>query len=261
MKNELSRSKLNELFSQWPNGTVVVQRWLKKHGISRQLADRYRTSSWIRKIGRGAYVRFDDKPKLLGAVYTLQEQLGLPVHVGAKSALEAHGYAHHLPMGDAPKLHLYGRQGRPLPTWFKKHQWKSKVRFHLAKLFPNKPDLGLTSKSQGEYSIRLSSPERAALELLALVPSEESFEGAKLLIEGLMSLRPQLVQELLEACRSVKAKRLFLYMAEKHALPWFGQLNRENIDLGKGKLQVVRKGRFDKKYRVTVPIDSQQEVP
>jgi len=33
------------------------------------------------------------------------------------------------------------------------------------------------------------------------------------LLEGLMSLRPDLVQELLESCRSVKAKRLFLYFA------------------------------------------------
>jgi len=261
MENEVTGTKINELLVGWPKETVAVQPWLSERGISRQLAEHYRRSHWLRKIGRGAYVRSGDSPTLLGAVHTLQMQLRLPVHVGAKSALELQGYAHYLPMNELPRIHLYGSPGRPLPAWFKKHPWKSRVRFHLAQIFPEKPDLGLTKKSRGDYWVRLSAPERAALELLEAVPREESFEGAGLLLEGLMSLRPDLVQELLESCRSVKAKRLFLYFAEKFGLPWFKQLNLERVDLGKGKRQIVKGGRFDKKYQITVPVDSQNEVP
>jgi hypothetical protein len=260
MRNEAVHSKLNELLIHCPKGTVAVQDWFCERGISRQLAEKYRASNWILRIGRGAYIRTGDKADLLGAVYTLQAQLRLPVHVGAKTALELQGYAHFLPMKEPPLTHLYGRPGRPLPTWFQRYKWGSRVRFHLAQLFPTKPDLGVTKRSQGDHSVRLSAPERAAFELVDLVPTEESFEGAQLLLESLMTLRPELVQELLESCRSVKAKRLFLYFAEKHGHPWLKQLDLRRVDIGKGNRQIVRGGRLDAKYRITVPVEAPQEV-
>ena len=52
------------------------------------------------------------------------------------------------------------------------------------------------------------------LELLHLVPEKEPFDEAKLLMEGLTTLRPSVLQPLLENCNSVKAKRLFLSLAE-----------------------------------------------
>ncbi len=261
MNNESGRSKLNELLIGWPKGTVAVQSWLLERGIPRQLAERYRRSNWVQRIGQGAYTRTGDKADILGAVYTLQAQLKLPVHVGAKTALEIQGYAHFLPMGELPLLHLYGRPGRPLPAWFQRRDWGSRVRFHLGQLFPTKPDGGLMEKSRGEYSIRLSAPERAAFELVELVPNEQSFEGAQLLLESLATLRPDLVQEMLESCRSVKAKRLFLYLAEKCGHAWLRQLNLKRVDLGRGNRLIARAGRLDRKYRITVPVEAPREVP
>ncbi|MGH9341026.1 MAG: type IV toxin-antitoxin system AbiEi family antitoxin [Acidobacteriota bacterium] len=261
MKNEAVRSKLRKLLVHWPKGTVVAQSWLREQGISRQLAEKYRASDWIQRIGRGAYTRTGEKTELLGAVYTLQAQLRLPVHVGAKTALELQGYAHFLPMKEIPRVHLYGRPGRRLPAWFQRHSWGSQVRLHLAQLFPTKPDLGLTKKEQGDYFVRLSAPERAAFELVDLVPTEESFEGAQLLLESLTTLRPDLVQELLESCHSVKAKRLFLYFVEKCGHAWLKRLDLQRVDLGKGNRQIVRGGRLDTKYQITVPAEAPQEVP
>jgi hypothetical protein len=60
---------------------------------------------------------------------------------------------------------------------------------------------------------------------------------------------------LLEACRSVKVKRLFLYMAENQELPWLTKVDLSKVDLGKGKRMVVPKGRYDSKYQITVPVD------
>jgi len=51
------------------------------------------------------------------------------------------------------------------------------------------------------------------MELLHLTRKEVGFEDALLIMENLVTLRPDVVQGLLAACRSVKVKRLFLYMA------------------------------------------------
>lgn len=252
MINQASPSKLNELLIRWPKGTVAVQHWLREQGIPRQLAEKYRRSNWIERIGQGAYTRTGDKVAVLGGVYALQSELNLPVHVGGKTALDLQGYAHFVAARDLPVVHLYGRAGRPLPAWFRRHQWESRVRFHLVRLFPSKPDLGLTKKLCEQISTQMSTPERAALELVDLVPKEQSFAEARQLMAGLTTLRPELVQELLEACRSVKAKRLFLFFAEEAGHAWVKELNTLKLDLGRGKRSIVKGGRLDPKYEITV---------
>jgi len=58
---------------------------------------------------------------------------------------------------------------------------------------------------------------------------------------------------LLVMCRSIKVRRLFMFMAEKHGHPWVSDLDVSRLDLGKGKRMIVPKGRFDRKYQITVP--------
>ena len=93
------------------------------------------------------------------------------------------------------------------------------------------------------------------MEMLHLVPKEIGFEEAQLIMENLVTLRPDVVQGLLAACRSVKVKRLFLYMAERQEHPWLSKLDLSKISLGKGKRMIIPNGRFDAKYQITVPID------
>ena len=50
-------------------------------------------------------------------------------------------------------------------------------------------------------------------------------------------------------------KRLFLWFAERHGHPWLERLDRGGIDLGKGKRMLVRGGKLDLKYQITVPDD------
>jgi len=61
-----------------------------------------------------------------------------------------------------------------------------------------------------------------------------------------------MVVTLLKACKSVKVKRTFLYIAEQVNHAWFMRLNLSNVDLGKGKRVVVPGGKFDSKYGITV---------
>ncbi len=259
MENKTVPSKLNVLLSRWPKGTVVVQKWLSSLGISRQLAEGYRRSGWIQRVGGGAYARIGDKVDWLGGVYALQSQMDLPVRVGAKTALELQGYAHFLPLGKGGSVHLFSSPGQRLPAWFLRHEWESKVQYHATGLFSGRSDAGFAEKTIGEYSVRLSAPERAALELVSLVPQKESFEGARLLLEGLVTLRPELVQELLEGCRLIKAKRLFLFLAEECEHPWVQKLDLSKIDLGSGKRSIVTGGHLNAKYQITVPGVSRAE--
>ena len=95
------------------------------------------------------------------------------------------------------------------------------------------------------------------LELLHLVPEKEPVDEAKLLMEGLTTLRPSVLQPLLENCHSVKAKRLFLSLAESSGHAWLGELDLARIALGKGKHVLVKNakgGRLDAKYQVVLPV-------
>ena len=99
----------------------------------------------------------------------------------------------------------------------------------------------------------LSTPERAILELLDEVPQKETFHQADMLMDGLVNLSPQRMTLLLQECRSVKVKRLFLWFAERHRHAWFKHLDSKKVDLGSGKRMLVRGGRLDPKYLITVP--------
>ena len=72
-------------------------------------------------------------------------------------------------------------------------------------------------------------------------------------MEGLNNLRPAVVQELLERCKSVKVKRLFLYMADKASHEWFNHIMVAKVDLGTGKRAIVKDGVYIPKYEITVP--------
>ena len=245
--------KINYLLKSWRKGVVAVSPWLRKQGVSRQLVDTYEKSAWIKPLGHGAYTRLDEKVDWTGGVYALQEQLNLPVHVGGRTALQMQGNAHFIPLGQGSPVFLFGRK-RFLPVWFRQHPWQDPVRYVYTNCFPYKEGFGLTKQDMGTYAVTLSSREMAILEVLYLVGSKyETYEHAALLMEGLFTLRPALVQALLEKCCSIKVKRSFMYLAEHFNHPWVKHLNVSKVDLGKGKRVIAEGGQFDAKYQISVP--------
>lgn len=247
------RKKLNQLLQNWPRGTVYLQAELTKNHISRQLVTSYLNSSWLKRIGQGAFIRIDDKIDWMGGVYAIQRQLHLPIYVAGKTALQLQGYAHFVPLGSNYPVWLFGEPENKLPAWFKKYSWDVAIHYKTTKLFSCNKKLGLKEYDKEAYSILISSSERAILETLYLVPNNQSFEEAGLLVEGLTTLRPKLVQELLECCNSIKVKRLFLFLAEHYNHSWLKKINLQNVDLGHGKRMIARDGKLDTKYRITVP--------
>ncbi len=248
-----SGSKINQLLKAWPSGTVAVPPWLEKQGVYQQLAHEYEKTSWVRRVGRGAYVKEGDKVEWTGGLYAIQEQMRLPIHAGGKTALQMHGYAHFLPMGKGTRVLLFGPPGVKLPTWFSQYHGEIKIRYTSTNLFPGERDQGLTQKDMGSYVVKLSTPERAIMEVLHGVPRDESYEEAKLLMEGLTTLRARLVQLLLVQCTSVKVKRLFMVASESCRHAWVKKLDLSKVNFGKGKRMLVKGGRLDSKYNITVP--------
>ena len=253
------KTKINRLISQWSRGTVAAASYLNAAGFSYDLLTRYKRSGWIQSFGRGSYILHGDKVEWPGALYALQTQLGLNVHPGGKTALELKGYAHYLPSGKR-KVFLYGTQGQVLPSWFKGERLGVDIAMTRTNLFPGDSQEGFSEFREKDFPMRISSPERAAMEMLHLVPGKISFEEALLIMENLVSLRPDMVQRLLAMCRSIKVKRLFMYTAEKQGHSWVSDLDLSKIDLGKGKRMIVPNGKYDRKYLITVPPDSLAEA-
>lgn len=243
-------SKINQLLQLQPLGTVMLSSWLQEQGYSLELQKRYKSSQWLESIGTGAMKRAGDQIEIEGAIFALQQQLNLSIHIGARSALAMLGKSHYLEM-DKRQITLFGQTSEKLPKWFVGYDWGVKVNYHRSDFIPEKT--GLTTFDAKNFSIDISGSIRAIFECLYLAPKEQDLMECYELIEGMNNLRPTVVQEMLEACRSIKVKRLFLFMAEKAGHPWFKHIRQNNINLGTGKRSIVPDGVFIAKYGITVP--------
>ena len=103
-----------------------------------------------------------------------------------------------------------------------------------------------------QHDLLVSSPERAILECLNLPDASSSLLDIYYIMEGLTTLRPKIVQALLEVCTSQKVKRLFLYMAEKAGHSWYKALKLENVNLGTSRFMITPIGKYINKYNMTI---------
>jgi hypothetical protein len=286
--SDVKGRKLNQLQKQVPEGLLVDAAWLEKHGYPISLRSRYVQSGWLESVAYGVYRRPPPelRPSSLNAipwtlvVVSLQTLLEWPGIVGGRTALELEGYGHYLKAGSPEEVHLYGEK-RP-PGWLSRLPLETHFVFHRGqRLFPqDKGGSGLDAVavdiasgttapvpegliggppvspwSATSWPITCSTPERAALELLDELPTRETFHQADMIFQSLVNLNPRRTQRLLEVCRSVKVKRLFLWFAQRHHLSWLNQLDRSRINLGTGKRVIARNGRFDPEFKITVPGD------
>jgi hypothetical protein len=259
-------AKLCQLLSSWPAGVVGVQPWLEERQIYRQLSNHYASHGWLKKIGGGAYVRAGEMVTWQGGMYAIQQGLGLQVHIGGLSALELMGRSHFIPMSTHTRLYIYAHNAhvpRHLPKWFLMLD-KVKVNYVATQLFSS--SVGLMDFDCGNFSVQISAPERAILEVLSLVSDSSSLDHACLLLQYQNPFRADVVQQLLQDCKSQVLKRLFLYLAHKFDLDCLKRLNLKNIDLGRGVRRIGGGEIFDSELNIYVPkinddIENNVEVP
>lgn len=247
--------KLNKLFSLLPEGVAVPAHWLTEQGYSRQLVRKYVQSNWLVSPGRGVYARPQTSVSWRGLMLGMQHFADLPFHVGGVSALNLQGYAHYLPLGSSV-IHLWGQC--KVPAWVQAVPLAETLQFHTMRLFDNAAsEAGFDSMPGGirDLQLRVAAPERAIMEVLYGVQDDtHSFTHAFELFEGLTGLRPERVNTLLQHCRSIKVKRLFLFMADQLNYPWIKRIEKDRLDLGSGNRVVVKGGKLDKQYLITVPM-------
>lgn len=242
--------KIMSLINNWPSGMVATSAWLKEMGVSRQLVQKYKKSGWIYSVGRGAYERANEGANLFGAIYAIQRHLKLAIHLGAVSALNQKGVGHYIRMNEQ-KVFLYSDHQQRLPSWFREYKWDYEPQHITTSFLPE--GVGISEDSVEGFRLDISSKERAVLETLYLTPDRIDLVEAYLIVEGLQTLRPNLMQKLLENCSSIKVKRLFLYMSDKAGLPVLKHLDLDKIDLGSGDRTITAEGKYVSKYGLTLP--------
>lgn len=247
-----NRQKINQLLKTAPRGAVFTTSWLKEQGISNKLAWWYVKSGWFERIADGAYSFVGDNITWAGAISAAQQQLKLPIYPGGKTALQLLGKGHYI-NNSLQIIQLFAAPKTKIPRWLHTPHWKESFLVYRPALFNENNDAWLATLDIAGQALRVSSPEKASLELCYLVPTVVTFSEAALIIEGLSRMRPKLLQNLLEACCSYKAKRLLLYLAEYFQHPWVHEIDLSRIDLGKGKRVIAGGGHYNNKYKISIP--------
>jgi len=245
----------SDLVSHLPEGQVVDRAWLLEKGFPRHRVDAFVRNGVLQAVARGAYRRPGPPLKWQHLLYSLRE-LGHDLHMGGLSALQQQGLSHYLVLSDKNAIQLYSLSA--LPSWLPKlDKVEGNFTFtqHRLKLFEVLPESALLNQPFGhwDWPIPYATPELALLELAAEVRNKADFSQLDKLFDSAVNLRPVLLQSLLSSCGRVKAKRLFLWFAQRHHHAWFNALKVDGVDLGSGKRMIVSGGVLDKRYQITVP--------
>ena len=250
-----------------PYGMLATKKWLAEQGLSAHAIDNAVKTETLLLLATGVYSQYSRSVSWEGVVASLQRMEKVecannvnkvpPVVVGGLSALYLSGLSQYLSLGNKPHIHLY--VAGKLPTWLARLSLPVEFEGHSAnKLWPESLLMDKAFIKEHEWEVELppvyfSCPEKAILELLMDLPDGVTFEHADELMQGLVNLSPRKLDTLLKVCKSVKAKRLFFWLAKRQAYPWFSKLNVKNYDLGSGKRVVAKGGKLDTDYLITVP--------
>lgn len=259
-EDESPKGAKEHLKTLLPYGMLATKKWLAGQGLSTHAIDNAVKAETLLPLATGVYSQYSRSVSWKGVVASMQrmdENAAITPVVGGLSALSLLGLSQYLSLGSKPRIHLYA-VGK-LPTWLARLSLPMEFEGHSSNRLWS--DSVLASKSfikEYEWEIELppvyfSCPEKAILELLVDLPGGVTFEHADELMQGLVNLSPRKLDTLLKACKSVKAKRLFFWLAKRQNYPWLSKLSVQDYDLGSGKRVVAKGGKLDKDYLITVP--------
>lgn len=215
-----------------PRSVPVDTARLREVGVSPALASHYVRTGWLTRLGRGVFMFPNDELAVAPTLAVLARHLpGL--HVGGKTALAWRGVRHNV--GPREKLVLWGRDPRPLPSWFGQ---RFPSRYVARKLFDAHlaADFGLQPLPETPQGPLVSVPERALLEMLSEVGTpQQGLEEARNVMEGLRSPRLDVLGKLLQHCPRVKVVRLCVQWAEELGLEWASEARRLAGPRGRGR--------------------------
>lgn len=247
-----ARASLTLLHQVAPEGLAVTRKQLLAAGLTGAALDRYVKSGWLHLIGRGAYLRGPDKslerPLRWQQLVISLQRAGIQLHVGGPTALGGRSND-----SDPNAIHLYGKA--KLPAWAGHARVRERVIVERFELLPPRVRAGIVPVQWGpwDWTMWLSTPERALLETVALLPAYD-FAACDALFAAARELDVPALNALLGWSRHVQVNRLFLWFADRHAHPWNTAIDRSRVFVGAGKRQVYAGGRLDRTYGITVPV-------
>lgn len=210
---------------------------LAKNRVSAALAAHYARTGWLMRLGPGVYA-FPGGQLNRDQCLLFLQGFANGLHVGGKTALAWQGITHYLPSVET--LTLWGTEKITLPNWFIE---QFPANYRSWSLFNNKvASHGLFTPPELTPQVKVSTRERALLELLRDIRTEADLEEARHLFFATKGMRVKNVGELLVSCTNVRTVRLFMMWSHeagnvdvkqlraKYALPtgsssrWIGKL-------------------------------------
>ena len=257
-----NRSLLGPLLDQVPPGFLVDARWLAANGMGASVVRNYVARGWLERLAWGVYRRpLPSGTAMQGvvpwktALLSLQWVMKYDVHMGGLSTLDLLEGA----CRQQPVIHIYGEP----PSWLMRLRTSKPFTVHPRVMFGCE-DTGiertLEVDSQSDlkialwnWGVRVSSRERALLEILVNLCTDADFDHVDETFMRTHPLRAHLLMEVLAACRSMTARRLFFVFADRHSHGYLKRIDRNAIDLGRGLRTSARGGEVHPKYNVHVP--------
>lgn len=209
-------SLIKSLQTSEPRGAPISSDALKRHGVSSALAHDYVKSGWLERLGRGVFMFAGDRLER-GPTLRFLEQRMPGLHVASKTALAWNGFRQNVAHKEV--LILWGSKKAALPPWFFE---RFPARYTSASLFDSQlpADFGLASPPESPDGPKVSSPERALLEMLSEVGVHQEIEEARGILESVRQIRSRQLEVLLKHCQMIKAIRLCVTWAAELGLPW-----------------------------------------
>ena len=223
-----------------PDGVLVDRFQLRSAGLSPTQIDYCVRKGKIQSVASGVYRRPGLTLKWPCMVYSLI-RMGVPCHVASVSALQHHGLADQKIVTSSE---IVLARLVPFPIWLKRLD--ARFRSWRGRLAEGLPGSAITSFSFGtwDWPIPISTPELALLEYLVEIHSEPEFHLADRVFRLVDFER---LKELLIDFPHFKARRLCFWFAKRHGF------DLPPLDLGRGKIAIVKNGVFDKAFSITVP--------
>jgi len=210
MGTTLRGSLIKALVSGAIPGRPLTLRDLAGFGVSPFLAAKYARSGWLERLGPGLY-RLPTSPLDRDQSLRVLQDRFPGLHVAGRSALAWQGIRHNLDVTE--QLVVWGPPASSLPAWF---CTAFPSRYRTASLFASTvDDEGLFTPVSSSSGVRVSTRERALIEMLRDAGQGQDMEEAQHLFQATSGLRTPVLGRLLSHCRSVKAVRMVLHWGER----------------------------------------------
>ena len=242
---------IEEFLKEYENSEIIFTRKLDKNKYSTQMINYWRTHDHLKSVSHGI-VCSPDKTSLCTekCIADFDEQMGHGIRISAGSALALYGYKVPELPENAIVINL-GEKFNNVPQWSNISELSRPIYTYRTNLFPDPETKFIDFDGK---KIPVSSKEEAIMECIMLASTKcYRYLDVYKIFEQIDDLRVDVLQRLLETMSNKKVKRMFLFMSENLAKPWFDKLNLDKISLGKGIYVTEQRGRLVKKYNLIVP--------